>query len=123
MSIRLLKYAFIEDHAEPRFFNTPTDLKESYDVVIIGAGGHGLAIAHYLASEHGITNVAVLDQSYIGGGNTGRNTTIVRSNYLTAEGVKFYDASVDLFKSLSDELDLNISVNTICIGYYYSLDI
>ena len=108
MSIRLLKYAFIEDHAEPRFFNTPVDLKDAYDVIIIGAGGHGLAIAYYLATEHGITNVAVLDQSYIGGGNTGRNTTIVRSNYLTAEGVKFYDASVDLFKSLSDELDLNI---------------
>jgi sarcosine oxidase subunit beta len=108
MSIRLLKYAFIEDYAEPRFFNTPDELRDSYDVVIIGAGGHGLATAYYLARDHGITNVAVLDQSYIGGGNTGRNTTIIRSNYLTAEGVKFYDRSVDLFKSLSEELDLNI---------------
>ncbi|MFP6681515.1 MAG: FAD-dependent oxidoreductase [Gammaproteobacteria bacterium] len=108
MSIRLLKYAFIEDYAEPRFFNTPDKLRDSYDVVIIGAGGHGLATAYYLVRDHGITNVAVLDQSYIGGGNTGRNTTIIRSNYLTAEGVKFYDRSVDLFKSLSEELDLNI---------------
>lgn len=108
MSLRLLKYAYIEDHAEPRFFNTPADLKSHYDVVIIGAGGHGLATAYYLARDHGITSVAVIDQSYIGGGNTGRNTTIVRSNYLTEEGVKFYDQSVRLFRDLSAELDLNI---------------
>ena len=108
MSMRLLKYAFIEDYAEPRFFNTTCEIKDHYDVVVIGAGGHGLATAYYLAHEHGIKNVAVLDQSYIGGGNTGRNTTIVRSNYLTEEGVKFYDASVGLFKDLSQELDLNI---------------
>jgi len=108
MSIRLLKYAFIEDHAEPRFFNTPAELKDHYDVVIIGAGGHGLATAYYLARDHGITDIAVVDQSYIGGGNTGRNTTIIRSNYLTEEGVRFYDASVGLFRDLSEELDLNI---------------
>ncbi len=108
MSLRLLKYAFIEDHAEPRYFNTPDTLKDGYDVVIIGAGGHGLATAYYLARDHGITNVAVFDQSYLGGGNTGRNTTIVRSNYLTEEGVRFYDASVRLFRDLSAELDFNI---------------
>ncbi|MGR8948612.1 MAG: FAD-dependent oxidoreductase, partial [Gammaproteobacteria bacterium] len=96
MSLRLLKYGFNEDYAEPRYFNTPDELASSYDVVIIGAGGHGLGCAYYLAKEHGITNVAVLDQSYIGGGNTGRNTTIIRSNYLTPEGVKFYDASLAL---------------------------
>ena len=106
--LRLLKYGFMEEYAEPRWFNTPGSLKESYDVVIIGAGGHGLACAYYLAQEHGITNVAVLDQSYIGGGNTGRNTTIIRSNYLTAEGVQFYDASVKLFRDLSGELETNI---------------
>jgi sarcosine oxidase subunit beta len=72
-------------------FTPHGQLKSSYDVVIIGAGGHGLASAYYLARDHGITNVAVIEQGYIGGGNTGRNTTIIRSNYLTPEGVKFYD--------------------------------
>jgi sarcosine oxidase subunit beta len=108
MSIRLLKHAFIENYAEPCWFNTPSTLKETYDVVIIGAGGHGLACAHYLAQDHGITDVAVLDASYLGGGNTGRNTTIIRSNYLTPEGVRFYDASIQLFKQLSADLDTNI---------------
>ena len=106
--LRLLKYAFIEDYAEPRYFNTPEQSKDEYEVVIIGAGGHGLACAYYLAQDHGITDIAVLDRSYIGGGNTGRNTTIVRSNYLTAEGVRFYDASLDLFAGLSEALELNI---------------
>ena len=104
MGLRLFKYGFSEAYAEPGWFNTPSTLKPSYDVVIIGAGGHGLATAYYLAREHGITNVAVLDQSYIGGGNTGRNTTIIRSNYLTPEGVRFYDASLALFRDLSTEL-------------------
>ena len=108
MSIRLLKHAFIENYAEPCWFNTPSTLKDAYDVVIIGAGGHGLACAHYLAQDHGITNVAVLDASYLGGGNTGRNTTIIRSNYLTPEGVRFYDASIQLFKELSSDLETNI---------------
>lgn len=108
MSIRLLKHAFIENYAEPCWFNTPSTLKDTYDVVIIGAGGHGLACAHYLAQDHGITDVAVLDASYLGGGNTGRNTTIIRSNYLTPEGVRFYDASIQLFKELSSDLETNI---------------
>ncbi|MGB1883394.1 MAG: FAD-dependent oxidoreductase [Gammaproteobacteria bacterium] len=108
MGLRLFKYGFSEAYAEPGWFNTPSTLKPSYDVVIIGAGGHGLATAYYLAREHGITNVAVLDQSYIGGGNTGRNTTIIRSNYLTPEGVRFYDASLALFRDLSTELETNI---------------
>lgn len=106
--LRLLKYGFIEGYAEPRYFNTPETMDETYDAVIIGAGGHGLACAYYLAKDHGVTNVAVLEKGYIGGGNTGRNTTIVRSNYLTEEGVKFYDASLSLFESLSEELDFNI---------------
>lgn len=108
MSLRLLKYAYVEDHAEPRWFNTPATLKDSYDVVVIGAGGHGLACAHYLAHDHGIRDVAVLDRAWLGGGNTGRNTTIIRSNYLTPEGVAFYDASLALFRDLSDALDTNI---------------
>jgi sarcosine oxidase subunit beta len=87
-------------------------LKSAYDVVIIGAGGHGLAAAYYLARDHGITDVAVLDQAYIGGGNTGRNTTIIRSNYLTPEGVKFYDESVRLWQDLSQDFDLNLFYST-----------
>ena len=74
--------------------------------------GHGLAAAYYLAKDHGITNVAVLERGYIGGGNTGRNTTIVRSNYLTPEGVNFYNASVKLFEDLSQDLDLNLFYST-----------
>ena len=83
-------------------------LRPRYDVAIIGAGGHGLAAAYYLARDHGITDVAVLDKGWLGGGNTARNTTIVRSNYLTPEGVRFYDESIRLFRSLSGELDFNI---------------
>ena len=64
-------------------FTRHDSMKPAYDVVIIGAGGHGLAAAYYLARDHGIRNVAVLEKGYIGGGNTGRNTTIIRSNYLT----------------------------------------
>jgi sarcosine oxidase subunit beta len=93
-------------------FGTPGELKSSYDVVIIGAGGHGLAAAYYLARDYGISNVAVLEKGYIGGGNTGRNTTIIRSNYLTPEGVAFYDESVRLFRDLSADFDLNLFYST-----------
>ena len=83
-------------------------LKSSYDVVIVGAGVHGLATAYYLATNHGITDVAILDKGYVGGGGSGRNTAIVRSNYLTPEGVRFYDRSVKLYEGLSAELNFNI---------------
>jgi sarcosine oxidase subunit beta len=81
--------------------------KQRYDVVIIGGGSHGLATAHYLR-EHGITDVAVLEKSYIGSGAAGRNTTILRSNYKTPEGARFYDASVKLYEGLGAELDFNL---------------
>jgi sarcosine oxidase, subunit beta len=83
-------------------------LGSSYDVVIIGAGVHGLAAAYYLAANHGITNVAVLDKSYLGGGGSGRSTAILRSNYLTPEGVRFYDRSMELYRTLAADLDYNV---------------
>ena len=82
--------------------------KPRYDVIVIGGGGHGLATAYYLAKNHGITNVAVLEAGWIGGGNTGRNTTIVRSNYLYPESARLYDFSVRLYEQLSQELNFNI---------------
>src|SRR5437773_11992549 len=84
------------------------DLKPAYDVVIIGAGVHGLAIAYYLGKNHGITNVAVLDKGYLGGGASGRNTAIIRSNYRTPQGVAFYDESIKLYENLALELDYNV---------------
>ena len=87
---------------------TPEKLRRSYDVVIIGGGGHGLAIAYYLATRYGITNVAVIEKGYLGGGNTARNTAIVRSNYLTPASIRFYARSVELFRQLSNEFGLNI---------------
>ena len=79
--------------------------KKSYDVVIVGGGGHGLAAAYYLATRHGITNVAVLERKYIGGGNSGRNTTVIRSNYGIPEAVRFYQRSVELYQTLEQETD------------------
>jgi sarcosine oxidase, subunit beta len=83
------------------------ELKPVYDVVIVGAGVHGLAIAYYLG-KRGITNVAVLDKGYIGGGASGRNTAIIRSNYRTPQGIAFYDASLKLYEKLAQELEYNL---------------
>lgn len=83
-------------------------LKPRYDVVVIGAGVHGLSIAYYLAKNHKITNVAVLDKVYLGGGNSGRNTAIIRANYMTVEGVHFYSESLKLYEELSKELNFNL---------------
>jgi len=93
-------------------FRQPERLQPGYDVVIIGAGGHGLACAYNLAKQHGIRRIAVLEKGYIGSGNTGRNTTIIRSNYLTPEGVRFYDRSVQLWRGLGPELGLNLFYST-----------
>lgn len=106
--LKLLKIGLSRRYTEPRMFRRPERLRDAYDVVIIGGGGHGLAAAYYLAKEHGIRNVAVLEKGYLGGGNTGRNTTIIRSNYLTLEGVRFYDESLRLWRDLSQELDFNL---------------
>ncbi len=83
-------------------------LKDRYDVVIIGGGAHGLAAAYYLAKRHGLRDVAVLDKRYIGYGGSGRNTAILRSNYLTPEGVRFYNESIKLYEQMSEELDFNV---------------
>ncbi|WP_321333465.1 sarcosine oxidase subunit beta family protein [Breoghania sp.] len=85
--------------------------KSEYDVVIIGAGGHGLATAYYLAREHGITNVAVIEKGWLGGGNTGRNTTIIRSNYLWDESAALYEKSLQLYEGLSQDINYNIMLS------------
>jgi sarcosine oxidase subunit beta len=91
-----------------RMWRPRGELKRRYDVVVIGGGTHGLATAYYLAHEHGITDVAVLEKSYLGSGAAGRNTAIVRSNYRTAAGAAFYAESVALYERLSQELDFNL---------------
>ena len=107
MSFKLLRQALNGKGSLPRMWRSHP-LKDRYDVVIIGGGAHGLACAYYLAREHGITDVAVLEKRYIGYGGSGRNTTIIRSNYLTPEGVDFYDQSVKLYEQMSHELDFNV---------------
>ena len=89
-------------------WRSPEAPRTEYDVVIVGAGGHGLATAYYLAKEHGIRRVAVLEKGWLGGGNTGRNTTIIRSNYLMEESAALYDHALDLWQDLSAELNYNV---------------
>ena len=108
MAFGLLKYGLSRRRPVKRFLAARPELRPSYDVAIIGGGGHGLAAAYYLAARHGIRNVAVFDKGWLGGGNTGRNTAIIRSNYLTPEGVRFYEESMRLYRGLSEELDYNI---------------
>ena len=106
MSLKLLRQGLNSGPPGRMWHSHP--LKDRYDVVIIGGGAHGLACGYYLASQHGITDVAVLDKSYIGAGGSGRNTAIIRSNYLTPEGTRFYDESVKLYENLSVDLDFNV---------------
>ena len=82
--------------------------KAEYDAVIIGGGGHGLATAYYLAKNHGLTNIAVVEKGWIGGGNTGRNTTIIRSNYLQDSSIAIYELSRALSEGLSQDLNYNM---------------
>ena len=103
----LVRNAFDYHESWDRAWRSPEPQAE-YDVIIVGGGGHGLATAFYLAKEHGITNVAVIEKGWIGGGNTGRNTTIIRSNYLWDESAGIYEKSLQLYEGLSQELNFNI---------------
>ena len=105
---KLLPYGFRRKYKPQRFIPKQKDLKSKYDVVIIGGGGHALACAYYLARDHGITDVCILEKGYLAGGNTARNTAIIRSNYLTPEGVRFYEQSLKLYRDLSQDFDFNI---------------
>ena len=91
-----------------RMWRSQPELKKRYDVVIVGGGAHGLATAYYLVKNHGVTSVCVLEKSYIGAGGSGRNTTIIRSNYRTPEGAEFYRESVKLYEQLAQDLDYNL---------------
>ncbi len=103
----LLAEAFNAHQGWERQWRNP-EPKKAYDIIIVGAGGHGLATAYYLASVHGRTNVAVLEKGWLGGGNTGRNTTIIRSNYLYDESAGIYEHAVKLWEGLSQELNYNV---------------
>lgn len=94
----------------PRAWRSPK-LKPTYDVVIVGGGGHGLATAFYLAANHGITRIAVLERAYVGSGNVGRNTTIVRSNYMLDGNTQFFEHSMKLWESLSQTLNFNVMLS------------
>lgn len=103
----LVKNALSYHENWQRAWRNPTP-KSHYDVIIVGGGGHGLATAYYLAKEHGIHNIAVIEKGYLGGGNTARNTTIVRSNYLWDESSRLYEHSLKLWEGLSKELNFNV---------------
>lgn len=105
--LNLVRQALSGHQSWPEQWRSP-EPKPAYDIVIIGAGGHGLATAYYLAKEHGLRNVAVLERGWLGGGNTGRNTTIIRSNYLWEESEAIYEHALKLWETLSHELNYNV---------------
>jgi methylglutamate dehydrogenase subunit A len=106
----ILRHAIRPNEPWPQAWAKP-EPKSSYDVIIIGGGGHGLATAYYLATNHGLKNIAVLEKSHIGSGNVGRNTTIIRSNYMLGGNTAFFEKSLQLWEGLSHELDFNCMVS------------
>jgi len=106
-ALSLLRMGLSGQRGWQRQWRSP-EPKSTYDAVIVGGGGHGLGTAYYLAREHGLTNIAVLEKGWIGGGNTGRNTTVIRSNYLFPESAAIYDHALKLWEGLSQELNYNM---------------
>src|ERR1700722_15105125 len=106
-ALKLLKEGFSGQRGWQAQWRSP-EPRDGYDAIIVGGGGHGLGAAYYLAKEHGLTNIAVLEKGWIGGGNTGRNTTIIRSNYLFDESAALYDHALKLWENLSQVLNYNV---------------
>ena len=102
--LNLLRQSFSAHQGWPEQWRAP-EPKARYDALIVGAGGHGLATAYYMAAEHGMRDIAVLEKGWLGGGNTGRNTTIIRSNYLFDQSAALYDHSLRLWEDLSQVLN------------------
>jgi sarcosine oxidase subunit beta len=109
-ALSLARHALSPEAPWPRAWRSP-EPKSNYDVIIVGGGGHGLATAYYLAANHGITNVAVIERSYIGSGNVGRNTTIVRSNYMIDGNTHFFEFSLKLWEGMSHALNFNVMLS------------
>jgi len=107
-ALALLKRGFSGQRGWTPQWRRPEKPRKGYEAVIVGGGGHGLGAAYYLAKEHGLTNIAVVEKGWIGGGNTGRNTTIIRSNYLFDESAGLYDHALKLWPTLSQELNYNV---------------
>lgn len=108
MPFSLFRYALARRYPARPDLPPPSDLKRSYDVVVIGGGGHGVSIAYHLARDWGVRDVCVLEKGYLGGGNTARNTAVIRSNYIAPESVRFYAESVKMFESFSNETGFNM---------------